>query len=190
MLPRPLFALLIGIDKYRHYPPLVGSIKDVQDVFDFLVHSLAVPGDRITTILDDKATKDAIVDGIRTLANRPDIKHGDAILIYFSGHGAKTPAPQEWPTNDGYIEMICPVDISAESTAEPLVTGIPDLVLNRLITQLAAKKGDNIVWFRFSTFRVPFSNTVFHGTNRLLYSIVVTRRMACVANRSHQVFVG
>jgi len=189
VLPRPLFALLIGIDKYEHYPPLFGAVKDMECISDFLTNSLAVPNNRITKLLDNEATKDAIVKMIRSLANSSDIIRNDAILIYFAGHGARATAPHGWPTNDGYIETICPVDISALPTAEPLVTGIPDLVLNMLITQLAEEKGDNIVWFRFSTFRVPLSNTSFLGSNRLSSSIVVTRRVVCVASRLQRAFV-
>jgi len=180
---------LIGIDKYQHYPPLVGAVKDVEDVFDFLLSSLSVPTSCITKLLDHEATADAIVNGIRSLAHHPDIKHGDAILVYFSGHGARAIAPQGWETSDGYVETICPVDISSDLTAKPLVSGIPDLMLNMLITQIAEKKGDNIVWSRFPTFRAPLAETSFFICARLSYSIAVILRTVCAANRSYQAFV-
>jgi hypothetical protein len=41
--------------------------------------------------------------------------------------------------------MICPVDMSLREAADPRITGIPDIVLNKLISQLAEEKGNNIV---------------------------------------------
>lgn len=136
---------MIGIDKYLNYRELRGAVKDANDVVDLLMNCMDVPEGRITKLLDQAATADAIIGGIRSLTYNADIMRGDPVFIYFAGHGARAIVPQGWETTDGRVETICPVDLSADDIGENTVSGIPDVVLNALITELADKKGDNIV---------------------------------------------
>jgi len=147
-IPGKIFALLIGIDKYQHYEPLAGAEKDVEGVVSFLSSVLSVPPSRIKKVLNGDATRVRIIREIKALQSNRNIKFGDPIFIYFSGHGARSDVPVGWRrhTPDGKLETICPVDISHRTTvSSPPVTGIPDIVLDSLISELAAKKGDNIV---------------------------------------------
>lgn len=123
--------------------PLKGAVKDANAIEDFLVNSLSVPPNHITKLLNGDATKDHIIKELQALSTNPAIGKDDAILIYFAGHGTVCAPPDGW-TSLSRIEMICPVDISTENAAE-LRTGIPDIVLNLLIGQLAVAKGNNIV---------------------------------------------
>ena len=140
-LPR-LFALVIGIDNYPQMP-LKGAVKDAEDIENLLINSWSVPPSRIKMLRNGDATKDCIIEELQALSTNKEIEKDDAILVYFAGHGSTCAPPEGW-TSSGRIEMICPVDISAEDAAEPR-TGIPDIVLNLLIGQLAVAKGDNIV---------------------------------------------
>jgi len=152
MIPscRNLFALLVGINEYQnpdHYRPLSGAIHDVDLIEKFLLTNLSVPRHRVRTLLESDATKDNIIHEIQRLQIDPDIDYGDPILLYYAGHGARSPAPADYNTyaSDGWFESLCPVDISPPNVTVPSpVTGIPDVVLDLLISELAEKKGDNI----------------------------------------------
>jgi Caspase domain len=141
-----MFAILVGIDKYLHYIHLTGAVYDASCMRDFLSSKLSVPQDRIRTLLDDEATKVRIIEEIQALKTNPDIQCGDPILVYFAGHGARSPVPvgHNSYANEGWFESLCPVDISPPNASSP-VTAIPDVVLGFLISELAEKKGDNIV---------------------------------------------
>jgi hypothetical protein len=140
-----VFALVIGINKYEHWTRLKGAVKDANDITNFLKESLSVPENHITKLLDGDAKKDRIIKELVSLSTNRNINKDDAILIYFAGHGSFCAAPEGWDSRDLQIEMICPVDISLPNVAQPTTTGIPDILLNVLISELAEKKGDNIV---------------------------------------------
>jgi hypothetical protein len=108
---------------------------------------LSVPPNHIKKLLNGDATKDRIIRELQAFSTNADInkERGDAILIYFAGHGSFCAPPEGWESRGNQIEMICPVDISCEEQAESRITGIPDIILNLLISQLAVDKGDNIV---------------------------------------------
>jgi hypothetical protein len=80
-------ALLVGVGRYSHLPKatLEGPPFDVQGLQAVLSQRWGFdPGD-ITVLLDEKATRPAILAGIDGLAARS--APGDFIFIYFSGHG-------------------------------------------------------------------------------------------------------
>lgn len=97
-----IFALVIGIDQYM-FPGvqnLEGAVADAESVRNFLSNStsLSTP-DHITLLLNERATRSAILDALKSLATDPTIRQGDPILIYYAGHGSSKPPPAEW--NDG-----------------------------------------------------------------------------------------
>ena len=56
-----------------------------------------------------KATRAAILDGIRAFSLNDEIKVGDPILIYYAGHGGSTETPEGWEVgNTGKIELLIP----------------------------------------------------------------------------------
>ena len=81
------------------------------------------------------------------LSNKEIVKDEAAIIIYFAGHGASVPKPQEWAdwaTAEGHIEMMCPSDMNVKVDGK-VVDGIPDRTLSVLLNRLSESKGDNIV---------------------------------------------
>jgi Caspase domain len=137
--PPSLFALIIGIDKYKNdfVKPLKGPITDAKEMKDYLEKKLGVPPSHIKTLFDEDATRNGIIQGIRALKDT-NVKEGDPILIYFAGHCVTGVPP------DGKIAVLVPYDI--DYTADKhVVNAIPDSAMGILLEDLAKAKGDNIV---------------------------------------------
>ena len=106
MTQRPLFALLIGINRYASttVPDLAGCENDVLALRTLLQEHFGVPIDTMTMLLNEAATREAIHTAFRERllaplqawrANHPptaDDGEQPAILFYFSGHGSQAPA--------------------------------------------------------------------------------------------------
>lgn len=85
---RGQWALLIGISQYqdKNIRPLHGPINDVTAMQAVLTKRWGFPAAQVRTLLNEQATRAAILQGLQDL-----MKHsapGDDILIYFSGHGS------------------------------------------------------------------------------------------------------
>jgi hypothetical protein len=142
--------LIIGINKYKssRIPNLVGAVPDADAMQDYLQKHLRVPSSQIKNLRNSEATRAAIIDGITAFSLNDEIEEGDAILIYFAGHGGSADTPKDWEVGStGKIELLVPYDHSSESSlvgGNPK-HGIPDRTLGALLSHLAIKKGDNIV---------------------------------------------
>jgi hypothetical protein len=156
-LPTPVFALIIGINKYQtaEYPSLKVAVKDADAFEYFLTGRLGVPPANIISLRDERATRDAIISSFSSLMDNVNIKKDEsAILIYFAGHGARTEKPvgwEDWETNGSQIEMMCPTDIGTvrfTKMGEEQLTGIPDRTIFVLLNHLSSVKGNNIVSHR------------------------------------------
>jgi hypothetical protein len=96
------------------------------------------------------ATRTKILNAWKThLVDNDSIRNGDAIVIFFAGHGSRVQAPHRWPSTHGVIETICPQDEGCKNQPDEFVHGLPDLVINMLLHRLAAAKGNNIVRIKF-----------------------------------------
>jgi hypothetical protein len=86
-----LYALLAGIDTYRAVSSLTGCRNDVTAALAYL----SSRGDDLDAVElhDDKATRAAIIDGIRRHLGRA--RAGDTALFWFAGHGSVGPVPSE-----------------------------------------------------------------------------------------------
>lgn len=78
------------------------------------------------------------------LIEHKDIERGDAIIIFYAGHGSEAKAPPGWASDNGKIETICPYDEQTIADKK-FVFGITDRTFNGLLRKLADAKGDNIV---------------------------------------------
>lgn len=81
-------ALLVGVGLYPNWPgakTLFGPKPDVESLRDVLIRRWGFDATNIKTLVDNQATKAAIVAELRALAGRS--KPGDEVLVYFSGHG-------------------------------------------------------------------------------------------------------
>ncbi|PBL03171.1 hypothetical protein ARMGADRAFT_6380 [Armillaria gallica] len=104
--------------------------------------------EHITILRDKKATRTAIIQEFKNLADDPRIVRGQAIIIiFFAGHGAATDKPKEWSdwqSSDNKIEMLCPSDMGLPDGKKSVIEGIPDRTISQLLTAISNAKGNNI----------------------------------------------
>ncbi|KAJ6463941.1 hypothetical protein C8R45DRAFT_503956 [Mycena sanguinolenta] len=140
-----VFGFVVGIDKYKSGAiwNLESCVDDAQNVRRWLRKDLKVPKDRICMLLDKHATKENIEKNfLRHLVHNDNIQRGDAIVIFFAGHGSTVPAPDGWfrgGSADGNVEVLCSYDYGQRG-----VVGISDRSLQSMLEELARAKGDNI----------------------------------------------
>ena len=146
--PSPLFALLVGIDRYRH-PSIVnlcGAVNDANAVEDFLISEVGVSKDRIVILRDEEATREAILKAMRDLARHSAIHVQDPILIYYAGHGGENPLPAGSGVGGLTGRVLLPHDFGCKGLdTKPAVQGIFDTTLSEILVDIAARKSDNIV---------------------------------------------
>ncbi|QRV99637.1 ICE-like protease (caspase) p20 domain protein [Ceratobasidium sp. AG-Ba] len=142
VVPR-IFALIIGIDTYAVGRPLKGAVWDGKSVTKYLRNKL-VPPEHITEIYNEQATRNAIIKGFNNLAMDKRIKKGDAILIFYAGHGCELEAPPGWETDGAKVQGIVPCDVTPPAARSKTVHAIPDYTIATLLNRIAANKGDNI----------------------------------------------
>jgi Caspase domain len=144
--PPPLFALIIGINEYTsdEFDDLEGAVADAEAVKAYLETSLGVPTSHIKILLDNQATRDAIIAALRDLKNNTSIQRGNPILIYYAGHGSTVEAPTGWEAGGADIQILVTHDTLCDADGNVIV-GIPDRTIGVLLEQLAQEKDDNIV---------------------------------------------
>ncbi|KAF5351767.1 hypothetical protein D9756_007615 [Leucocoprinus leucothites] len=145
------FALIIGIDHYKsgNVWNLHSCAEDARLIRSWLTNDLNVPEDQICMLLDSQATKHNIEDRFMShLTNNRHIEKGDAILVYFAGHGSIVPAPKGWFQPDavkrtGHAEVLCTYDYEMKAP-HGRIAGISDRSLRAMLSELSQVKGDNI----------------------------------------------
>ncbi|KAK0486537.1 hypothetical protein IW261DRAFT_1664882 [Armillaria novae-zelandiae] len=143
----PLFALVIGIDKYlsNEIRDLSGAVADADAVDAFLQETLRVPKSQIKNLRNEEGTGLTIETAIKDLGNNPKIKRDDPILIFFAGHGAEAKAPSGWSSSNERIQMLVPHDFIASGSKDlNHGQGVLDRRLSHILADLAARKSDNI----------------------------------------------
>ncbi|MFI5889761.1 caspase domain-containing protein [Actinoplanes sp. NPDC051513] len=126
-----LYALLAGIDTYRAVSPLSGCRNDVRTALAYLrsrsddLHALE--------LYDDKATRAAVVGGIRQHLGRA--RAGDTALFWFAGHGSLAPVPSELDLLEpsGWLQTLVCAD-----SRDGAVPDLYDKELSVLLDQVAA----------------------------------------------------
>ncbi|QRV92055.1 ICE-like protease (caspase) p20 domain protein [Ceratobasidium sp. AG-Ba] len=142
-VPGPrLFALIIGINHYPNINGLQGAVSDGKSMAEFL-RQISVPNEHIAELYDECATRDAIIKEFRRLTHDDRIEFGDAIVIFYAGHGCEIDAPQGWEMGDYKIQALVPFDVKTLDGGK-IVEVLPDITISSLIDDLANQKGDNI----------------------------------------------
>ncbi|KAF8968687.1 hypothetical protein BDZ97DRAFT_323862 [Flammula alnicola] len=143
----PLFALIIGINSYQstEFRPLRGAVPDALSFKAYLETRVNVPSEQISVLLDKAASRLAIIEEFIHLKDDRRIKKGDAIFIYFAGHGGEILPPPSWECGGPgtKIQVIIPYDCDALERARR-IPPIPDRTIGALLARIAEKKGDNI----------------------------------------------
>lgn len=142
-----LFVLIIGINTYTssRLVRLRGPTTDARAFTEYFKEQLGVPDSQIQVLINEQASRQAIIEAFTALKNDVRIKKGDPIFIFYAGHGGEAEAPAGWEAGGkgAKIQMLMPQNFSDEPGKE--VPGIPDYTVAALLNQIAKEKGDNIV---------------------------------------------
>lgn len=95
-----VYALVVGIDEYRHIPPLQGAVNDARDISDAIG---SLPDATVVTLLNGEATREAIFGAWHDLAAK--VEPGDRFIFTFAGHGSNEPAVHPETETDGKDEV-------------------------------------------------------------------------------------
>jgi hypothetical protein len=139
-------ALVIGIDQYtpaggysdsapywvKGIHDLLGCKNDALTILSLLQARFGFPGQNINTLYDSKATRQAILAGIRSLLARS--APGDIAVLYYAGHGTRVKNSLSFEP-DHLDECIVPAD-----TWKDTVTVIRDKELSRLFGDFIDKQ--------------------------------------------------
>jgi hypothetical protein len=91
-----LRALVIGIDAYKNVRPLLGAIADARDIEGALRRGGVSD---VTALLDEGATRDAVIAALEALTRRA--VRGDVVILSIAGHGAQEPERVKGSQPDG-----------------------------------------------------------------------------------------
>ena len=81
-------ALLVGVNKYKIAgSDLSGCVNDVTNMRDILLKYFGFKTKDIRLLVDERATKKTIIEGLKWLVN--EAKSNDRLLFHFSGHGSQ-----------------------------------------------------------------------------------------------------
>jgi len=112
---------------------------------DFLLKELGTLPSNIVFLANKEATRESIFGSFRRhfIENR-NIRWGDPIIFFFSGAGYLVQAPGDVSTGDQQVQLISPWNEGGEDHGR-YIHGIPLYVLEWMVRELAATKGNNIV---------------------------------------------
>src|SRR5580704_4144377 len=133
------YALLVGVGKYPYCEKLRkqdgtyginldGPRFDAEALKSILISRFHYSENRIVMLLDEKATHQAILDGIDTLVRT--VKTGDHVLIYYSGHGTSNYSDGGFgmdPATGAVVPSDIRLDQPAPKVLEQLIVGKRDL---------------------------------------------------------------
>ncbi|NRB63647.1 MAG: caspase family protein [Saprospiraceae bacterium] len=82
-----VWAVLVGASQYKHMQSLRFTDDDAYQLFAFLKspYGGAVPDEQISLLVDEDATRQNIMDAMRSTFGQAD--ENDIVFFYFSGHG-------------------------------------------------------------------------------------------------------
>jgi uncharacterized caspase-like protein len=130
-----IWAVVVGISRYKAVPSLQFGDTDAAAVYDYLVKQVGVPKENITLLTNAQAT---LVNLRRTLGTELRRKAGqhDTVIIYFAGHGA----PEIDATSadeDGLEKYLVVYDSEPEDLYS---TGLPMREVEIIFQRLAAER--------------------------------------------------
>ncbi|MEO1263835.1 MAG: caspase family protein [Bacteroidota bacterium] len=84
-----IWATVVGVANYNHMPSLRYTDDDAYQFYAFLKspEGGALPDEQVRVLVDDNATKENILEAMRSTFMSAD--ENDVVLFYFSGHGVE-----------------------------------------------------------------------------------------------------
>jgi hypothetical protein len=143
--PRKL-ALLVGINKYS-FSPLDGCINDVELQRNLLIHRFGFKSNDILTLLDEKATRQGILEAFNEHLIQ-QAKPGDVVVYHYSGHGSRVLDPNPIIVSSsrdksGLSGTFVPVDSSLPSGYPNQGGVVQDIMGHTLFLLMSAVKSEN-----------------------------------------------
>jgi hypothetical protein len=135
-MPRALYALLVGIDKYPEGTlPLRGCVNDANTLASYLQESVGMSGGcRLLLLLNEQATRQAVIDAFRWHLGRAEKE--DVALFYFAGYGSQGQTPPEfWNLQPDHLDdtLVC------FDSRQPGSWDLADKELSKLLYEVAAR---------------------------------------------------
>ncbi|CAE6474010.1 unnamed protein product [Rhizoctonia solani] len=132
----PAYALIIAINAHNLFAPE----PDAYRLRDTLIQ-IGIPEHCIQLLVGAQATRNAIIQHLRSITKNPNILKDAPIIIYFAGHGLR----QSFRVPGlGTINAECIMPFDTLSTGGQ-VPPIPDITLSALLGEIANEKGDHIM---------------------------------------------
>lgn len=93
-LYRNKWAVVIGINKYQHWPELKYAVNDAKGMRELLVNEFGFSSERVITLYDEQATRSGIISALMEQLGDPDkVKKNDSVFVFYAGHGATRHLP-------------------------------------------------------------------------------------------------
>ena len=104
------WAVVIGANKYQHWPKLDYAVSDARSLAQKLQENFGFKKENIIELYDEQATRRQIVETLGyTLADPNIVGKNDRVFVFYAGHGATRQLPNG--KNLGYL---IPVDAELE----------------------------------------------------------------------------
>lgn len=107
-------ALCVGINKFQHLPQgnwLNGCVNDTADMISILTEYMGFTNDDIVRLVDDKATKDDIMENLIEMVNGAKEGKYENLVFSISSHGTQVPDENGDEESDMADEAFCPTDL-------------------------------------------------------------------------------
>ncbi len=126
---------------------------------DYPTADLGIPGEHIQLLFDVPELKTPkiiypsrvnIIAMLVSLINNPEIKEGDNIIIYYTGHGSSYECSEYDDvgeisfTSSGYIKVLCPIDRNTDANGNT-VPEISDWEFNTILNGLSPAPKNTMV---------------------------------------------
>jgi len=116
-----LYAVVVGINKYRNLPHLKYAVNDAREFHRYLIERARIPQSNIWLLLDEEATLEKLRSTLGTALRRRAGKD-DTVIIFLASHGA-TEKDSSSPDGDGLEKYILPYNADPKdlySSAMPM----------------------------------------------------------------------
>lgn len=130
-----IWAVVIGISKYRHVQSLKYGDKDALAMYEYLVSQVGVPKDQITLMLNEQASLTNLKRVLGTELRRKAAQK-DTVIIYYAGHGApETDATSA--DDDGLEKYLVPYEGDPNDL---YTTGLPMREVETILARLSSER--------------------------------------------------
>jgi hypothetical protein len=133
--PERVWAVIIGINRYKYLPRLRYAVNDAREFHRYLVEVNRVPRENIWLLLDEEATLDRVRSVLGTHLRHQAAKE-DTVIIYLAGHGA-TERDITSLDGDGLEKYILPYQADPKDL---YASALPMNEVSRIFQRIAAER--------------------------------------------------